>query len=83
MSRSWTLILASIGVGTLAAALFGAPGGDLNAGTGAGLRWVAGDYADVRAGYADELVTAVFDYLGRVPERVVEPGAGTGKLSFA
>src|SRR5439155_16461414 len=42
---------------------------------------VAGDYADVRAGYADELVTAVFDYLGRVPERVVEPGAGTGKAT--
>ena len=44
---------------------------------------VAGDYADVRAGYADELVTAVFDYLGRVPERVVEPGAGTGKATEA
>jgi SAM-dependent methyltransferase len=40
---------------------------------------VAGEYEDVRAGYADELVTAVFDYLGRVPERVVEVGAGTGK----
>src|SRR5437763_10771736 len=44
---------------------------------------VAGDYADVRAGYADELVTAVFDYLGRVSERVVEPGAGTGKATEA
>src|SRR5436309_2190748 len=44
---------------------------------------VAGEYADVRAGYADELVTAVFDYLGRVPERVVELGAGTGKATEA
>ena len=40
---------------------------------------VAGEYEDVRAGYSDELVTAVFDHLGRVPERVVEVGAGTGK----
>jgi len=40
---------------------------------------VAGEYEDVRAGYPDELVTAVFDHLGRVPERVVEVGAGTGK----
>jgi SAM-dependent methyltransferase len=40
---------------------------------------VAADYEDVRAGYTDDLVTAVFDYLGRVPERVVEVGAGTGK----
>jgi trans-aconitate methyltransferase len=42
---------------------------------------VAADYEDVRAGYADELVTAVFDYLGRVPEHVVEIGAGTGKAT--
>jgi SAM-dependent methyltransferase len=40
---------------------------------------VAGDYEDVRAGYPAELVTAVFDHLGRIPERVVEVGAGTGK----
>jgi SAM-dependent methyltransferase len=40
---------------------------------------VAGEYEDVRAGYPAKLVTAVFDYLGRVPERVVEVGAGTGK----
>jgi SAM-dependent methyltransferase len=44
---------------------------------------VAGEYEDVRAGYSDELVTAVFDYLGRVPERVVEVGAGTGKATGA
>jgi SAM-dependent methyltransferase len=40
---------------------------------------VAGEYEDVRAGYADDLVTAVFDYVGAIPARVVEVGAGTGK----
>jgi SAM-dependent methyltransferase len=44
---------------------------------------VADEYADVRAGYADELVSAVFGYLGRVPEQVVEVGAGTGKATAA
>ena len=44
---------------------------------------VADEYDDVRAGYRDELVDAVFDYLGRVPERIVEVGAGTGKGTTA
>jgi len=30
---------------------------------------VFGEYADVRAGYPDELVTAVFEYLGRYRSR--------------
>ncbi|GAB3416807.1 class I SAM-dependent methyltransferase [Flindersiella endophytica] len=44
---------------------------------------VAEQYDDVRAGYTDELVQSVFDYLGRVPERSVEVGAGTGKATAA
>jgi SAM-dependent methyltransferase len=42
---------------------------------------VAGEYDEVRAEYADELATAVFEYLGRVPDRAVELGAGTGKAT--
>jgi SAM-dependent methyltransferase len=44
---------------------------------------VAGAYDDVRAGYPDELADAVFGYLGRVPRRIVEVGAGTGKGTAA
>jgi len=44
---------------------------------------VADEYDDVRAGYAPELVDTVFDYLGRVPRRAIEVGAGTGKATSA
>lgn len=44
---------------------------------------VARQYDEVRAGYTDELVQAVFDYLGRVPARSIEVGAGTGKATAA
>lgn len=42
---------------------------------------VAEQYDEVRAGYTDELVQSVFDYLGRAPSRAVEVGAGTGKAT--
>jgi SAM-dependent methyltransferase len=42
---------------------------------------VAREYDEVRAGYPAELVDAVFGYLGRVPDRIVEVGAGTGKAT--
>ncbi|MEN3309158.1 MAG: hypothetical protein V7603_5360 [Micromonosporaceae bacterium] len=44
---------------------------------------VAREYDEVRAGYPAALVDAVFGYLGRVPERIVEVGAGTGKATAA
>jgi SAM-dependent methyltransferase len=44
---------------------------------------VADEYDDVRAGYAPELAAAVFDYLGQVPRRAIEVGAGTGKATSA
>src|SRR5436305_10836433 len=42
---------------------------------------VADDYDDVRAPYADEVATAVFDYAGGPPRRMAEIGAGTGKAT--
>jgi SAM-dependent methyltransferase len=44
---------------------------------------VAREYDEVRAGYPAALVDAVFGHLGRVPERIVEVGAGTGKGTAA
>jgi SAM-dependent methyltransferase len=44
---------------------------------------VAQQYDEVRPGYTDELVQAVFDYLGHVPARSIEVGAGTGKATEA
>jgi len=41
---------------------------------------VAGEYADVRAGYPDELVTAVFEYLGRYREGHRAVRGGTDDL---
>lgn len=42
---------------------------------------VAQVYDDVRQGYPPELADTVLGYLGRVPEAIVDVGAGTGKAS--
>jgi SAM-dependent methyltransferase len=44
---------------------------------------VADDYDEVRADYPVELVDAIFEYGGGVPDRVLEIGAGTGKATAA
>ncbi len=44
---------------------------------------VADEYDDVRPGYPAELVDAVFDYAGAVPDAMVDIGAGTGKAAAA
>ena len=42
---------------------------------------VADEYDDVRPGYPAELVDAVFEYAGAVPDAMVELAAGTGKAT--